>query len=93
MKRTYLLGIAALGAGLLSGMLTDCPAAGFEAGGWCGVIGAPGFMALALFDPLFGHDLSRYFDDIIFPLVNWFSFCLIFYLLLLGVQRVGKRLL
>jgi hypothetical protein len=93
MKRTYLLGIAALAAGLLSGMLTGCPAVGFEAGGWCGAIGIPGFMALALLDPVFGHDMSPYVDDIIFLSVNWFSLCLIFYLLLLVVQRVVKRLL
>ncbi len=93
MKRTYLLCIAALASGLLSGMLTDCPAAGFEAGGWCGVIGVPGFMALALFDTLFGQSLSPYVDDIIFLAVNWVSLCLIFYLLLLVVLRVRKRLL
>jgi hypothetical protein len=93
MKRVYLLGIAALAAGLLCGTLTECAAAGFEAGGWCGVIGLPGFMVLALLDPLFGQELSRYADDLIFLAANWFSFSLIFYLLFLAVQKAGKRLL
>ena len=91
MKRVHLWFISALAAGLLCGTLADCPAAGLEAGGWCGIVGLPGLMALALLDPILGPNVSPDVDDLIFILANWVFFCLVFSLLLLGIRRVRKR--
>jgi hypothetical protein len=91
MKRVYLWFISGLAAGLLCGTLAHCPAAGFEAGGWCGIMGLPGFMALALLDPILGPNVSPYVDDLIFFFSDWVFFCLVFSLLLFGIGRVRKR--